>query len=209
MRLAPRQVIPLIVFAGVIVCVWATRALIVNLRETPPELTACTDDLGTLHTAADRDQVSYGKCLRARAQVFMTADYAEMKDLAKSFLTLLIAVLVASITFSEKVVDFSKAGTWSRLLMITSWVLLLIAIVTLGAGLAFMTIGAGSATYQPNLDYQIFEAKAIPLYVIAGVAFGSGLAAMLLSGVAAIMHRSADVKAQRILSYEEPGMNPS
>lgn len=69
---------------------------------------------------ADHD--GYLTCRQADADVFVKSDYGEMKDLAKSFLTLLTAALVASITFSEKIVDLSHAGIWARLLMVPSWI---------------------------------------------------------------------------------------
>ena len=37
---------------------------------------------------------------------FLTYDYAEAKDLAKAFLTLISVILVFSITFSDKVINF-------------------------------------------------------------------------------------------------------
>jgi hypothetical protein len=178
-----------------LLCAWVARVFVGHLREAPPRLSVCMHDAGQLHTASD-DQALFNSCLRAQADVFIKSDYVEMKDLAKSFLTLLTAILVASITFSEKIVDLGRAGTWARSLIITSWVAFLVAIVSLGAGLSFMTLGAGCATYQPYLQYQIFEAKAIPLYITSGIAFGTGLASMLISGVVAMLHRAAVVERQ-------------
>jgi hypothetical protein len=40
---------------------------------------------------------------------FLKYDYPFTVDMAKSFLTLISAVLVFSITFSDKIVDFPKA----------------------------------------------------------------------------------------------------
>jgi hypothetical protein len=39
-------------------------------------------------------------------ETFLKYDYAETKDLAKDFLTLVSAILVFSLTFAEKIVNF-------------------------------------------------------------------------------------------------------
>jgi len=41
--------------------------------------------------------------------MFMRYDYAEAKDLCKHFLTTVIAVLVFSLTFADKIVNFAAA----------------------------------------------------------------------------------------------------
>jgi len=116
------------------------------------------------------------------AKLFVS-DYTESKDLAKSFLTILVAVFVASITFSEKIVDMSKAGTGPKTAMILCWVFLLIAIIACGTGVAYMVIAYGIAVYTPQIDYRFHEARAVQLFLGSGVAFGAGLAAMLLAGL--------------------------
>ena len=55
-------------------------------------------------------------------------DYGETKDTAKAFSTLITAVFVASITFSEKIVNFQNANRLSSFAMFVSWTLLLIVI---------------------------------------------------------------------------------
>ena len=40
---------------------------------------------------------------------FLAYDYMEAKDMAKAFLTLVSAILVGTITFSEKIVNFETA----------------------------------------------------------------------------------------------------
>ena len=53
-------------------------------------------------------------CVDAATDLFETFDYPEYKDLAKTFLTLLSATLVASIAFAEKVVDVNRAASDRR-----------------------------------------------------------------------------------------------
>src|SRR5690349_17567982 len=64
-----------------------------------------------------------------RLATLFAQDYTESKDLAKAFLTLLVAVFVGSITFSEKIVDVKTSGVWAKATMILCWICILIAIV--------------------------------------------------------------------------------
>lgn len=71
---------------------------------------------------------TFRKCARDNAKIFFDRDYVEAKDLAKTFLTLLSAMLVTSITFSEKIVDVHKASKLPLGAMIVCWLFLLCAI---------------------------------------------------------------------------------
>lgn len=125
---------------------------------------------------------------------FVESEYAEIKDLGKSFLTLLIAVFVASITFSEKIVNFSASTWWSKFLLIFCWILLLISIVLTGAGLVFNASCFNQALYVPcpdNLD--LFELVFI-CFVLSGLCFGLGLSSMLAAGVISLVHKIEEVK---------------
>jgi hypothetical protein len=156
-----------------------------------PEIVAdCSDRFG-IHHPVKSELLRYYACVDRKAQLFVERDFAETKDLSKAFLTLLTAVLVASITFSEKIVDLHRSTWWPRGLMISSWVLLLLAIVTCGTGLALMTIAAGYASYFTHLDYRLFEVKAVWLFGIAGLSFGSGLVALLVAGIVSLVDRSS------------------
>src|SRR5262245_9975746 len=87
------------------------------------EIMPVCEDRSGIHRADVTEQLrSYYDCVDVRARLFLERDYAETKDLAKAFLTLLTAVLVASITFSEKIVNLDRSGWWPRSLMIGSWV---------------------------------------------------------------------------------------
>jgi hypothetical protein len=102
----------------------------------------------------------------ASAKIFMDRDYAETKDLAKAFLTLLTAVFFGSVTFSEKIVNLNQSEWTSKALMILCWCLLLLAIASCGAGLALMATAAGFATYEPDFDYRQFERSSLSLFIV-------------------------------------------
>lgn len=164
----------LVVFASVVVlalaCWFAVRAMLNDFNRWHPQYSDCSEGSECKHLA----------------QLF-TSDYNEVKDLAKAFLTLLVGVFVASITFSEKIVDVRKSGGWPKAAIITCWVALLLAIVACGTGVAYMAAAYGIAVYNPEIDYRFLEARAIQLFVASGVSFGAGLSAMLLAGLSAFI----------------------
>jgi hypothetical protein len=133
----------------------------------------------------------FQECTRSLAKLFIERDYLESKDLAKAFLTLISAILVGSITFSEKIVDIHNARTLSIGLMISCWFLLLSGLITCGTGLAFMALGAGMATYRPDLDYWHREDTAVLLFLAAGVAFVLALAALVVAGIVSLVQKRA------------------
>jgi len=162
-----------------------------DFKRQPAVATTCSDRFGQ-HLADKTSQprmTEFLKCADENARLFFERDYGETKDLAKAFLTLLTAVLVASITFSEKIVDLSRAGWQQRGLMILCWVLLLSAILSCGVGLSLMSTAAGWATYYPQTEYRTFEYQAVRLFIVAGMSFAGGLASLLAAGIFALMHR--------------------
>jgi hypothetical protein len=84
------------------------------------------------------------------AKDFLTYDYAETKDLGKAFLTLISAVLVFSMTFSDKVIDFPRAGRGARLTLFVGWACFALAIII--CGIAFCLNHAYPvATQEPHI----------------------------------------------------------
>jgi hypothetical protein len=66
------------------------------------------------------------------AQLFLKYDYTETKDLSKQFLTLVVAVLVFSLTFSEKIVEFRHASTITRTWLVSAWTAFILSIILCG-----------------------------------------------------------------------------
>jgi hypothetical protein len=179
-----RHVLVGLIAVSLLFCIAVGIVFIRKWSETPPSATGCYDRRGHVFSLGDQE---LSRCLADNAQLFLDKDYAETKDLVKAFLTLLTAVLVASITFSEKIVDLSRAGWWSRGAMISCWVLILAAIASSGAGLAFMSMAAGWAAYRPDVDYTVFELRAVALFVTAGLSFGGALVALFVAGVISLV----------------------
>jgi hypothetical protein len=161
----------------------------------PPTMEICDDREGQHPLPQGTDGYkrpsAYRACIDERAKRFIERDFAETKDLSKAFLTLLTAVLVASITFSEKIVDMKTAGPWSKGLMIGSWLCILGAIVACGTGLAVMTNALGAAAWAPHLDWTVLEGRALILLVFSGVLFVLGLGFLLFAGLISIVQPKA------------------
>jgi hypothetical protein len=118
---------------------------------------------------------------------FLKYDYAETKDLSKSFLTLVAAILVFSLTFSDKIVDFPHAGQISRASLVTSWSLLMFSIILCGVALCFISIAGGSAVYGG--DYLSVAVWAWLCLLGAGSLFAIGLVALIVAATASLSKR--------------------
>lgn len=106
-----------------------------------------------------------------------------MLDLGKFFLTILVGVFVASITFSEKIVSFATASWWSKSLLIFCWVFLLVSIVCDGVGLVFSTNWfALELLEHSQSNMRMFE-LAFLCFGAAGITFGLALTSMLAAGI--------------------------
>jgi hypothetical protein len=85
--------------------------------------------------------------LGEQANDFLKYAFAETKDLAKYFLTIVTGVLVFSLTFSEKVANFSAARPVVRWSFVAAWCCMFVAIVTAGVALCYVALsGAPSIT---------------------------------------------------------------
>lgn len=133
-------------------------------------------------TIYTRGTSAFMTCAQAEADRFFKIDYSESKDLAKAFLTLVTAVFVASVTFSEKIVDMKTASNWAKTSMLLCWLLLLIAIAACGSGLVYMIFALGTINYE-YLQVWGHETRALILFVTSGIAFGIGLFCMLFAGI--------------------------
>lgn len=114
--------------------------------------------------------------------LMVKTSYDEGKDLSKAFLTLLVAVFVASITFSEKIVDLKSAGPWERGTMIACWSSLLLAIAACGTGLVYLASVLAFSLFDSLLaSHQMMRAAV--LIGSSGLLFGVGLVMMFLAGL--------------------------
>lgn len=129
--------------------------------------------------------------MESAAEMFLKYDYAETKDLLKTFITLISATLVLSVTFSEKVVNFGKAGKPTKLLLFTYWALLIFSLIASGLGMAFIASAAGKILYGgiPILDfhYAHLALTAWAFTLLAGISYVSALIALAFSVARSIL----------------------
>ena len=114
---------------------------------------------------------------------FTEHEFSELKDSGKSFLTLLVAVFVASITFSEKIVDVKTSTAITKILLISCWIFLLISIGLTGAGIAFLSGAYTEALHYTCSDVSNLWNKSSDFMTYSGLIFGFALTTMLTAGI--------------------------
>ena len=119
------------------------------------------------------------------SDLFFKYDYTETKDFCKQFLTLVVAVLVFSLTFSEKVVGFPSASLAAKLCLVFAWTSMLISIVSCGIGLTFMALAGGDAVYG-GAYYHIWAEKSYRLIIVAGCSFVTGLLLLIVAAICSV-----------------------
>jgi hypothetical protein len=139
--------------------------------------------------------------------LFMQYHYAEVKDLAKTFLTLVSAVLVLSLTFSDKIVDFLNASRTQKAYLVITWVLFITSIIFFGVALCYLAVEGGMALYDDHFTLRITDNEAGSYYYSypatmanmallgAGISFTSGLATMIVAAALAAWQRKAPLSA--------------
>jgi hypothetical protein len=123
--------------------------------------------------------------LPPQAEAFLAYDYAETKDLLKTFITLISATLVLSLTFSEKVIGFSDAEAATQHTLFTSWVLFILALICAGLGMCFIAAAAGTIIYGNipffNIPYYRLALISWAFVIVAGATYVGGLITLALA----------------------------
>lgn len=187
------------VFILVLTSILSVKYVFGNLFSTPGDITLCVDDIGLVSRDDNSQRQRYSTCIREEAKIFFDRDYAESKDMAKTFLTLISVILVASITFSEKIVDVNNADLASIIFMVFCWFLLLIAVIACGTGLVYMVVAAGMATYAPDVDYREIGGKGLTLLLASGVSFVCALVSLITAGVTSLASKRFASKSARMI----------
>jgi hypothetical protein len=114
-------------------------------------------------------------------ETFLKYDYAETKDLAKDFLTLVSAILMFSLTFAEKIVNFQTASRLLKTIMVAAWGLFIVAISLTGLALCLIALAGGSAAYHQLPGFLDEATTAWELMVVAGITFVLGLLSLVIA----------------------------
>ena len=120
------------------------------------------------------------------AELFLKYDYAELKDLCEHFLTVVSAILVFSLTFSEKILGFPKVVPVAKIYLTITWGLFLGAILACGVGLALIALAAGDVVYNGIVGYPPRANAAISWIFAAGALFIGGLLAFMITALIAM-----------------------
>jgi hypothetical protein len=129
------------------------------------------------------------------AGLFVKYNYAEAKDLAKSFLTLTSAVLAFSIAFSDKVVNFATARHSAKVAMAVAWSLIVLSVILSGSAICFIAWAAGAAVYGTS-DIGLPAQISYLLLLLSGAAFVGGLIAMVMSAMISLFRGPAPTSTQ-------------
>ena len=126
-------------------------------------------------------------------EYFIDLGYDEIKTISIRFLTLLTAILVFSITFSEKVVNFDTAKARTKWVLISGWICLVSAITFDGIGIALNVYALASALYDQSINeavgnfksisYLEFTVRALVSMILGGIFFVFGLVLIVYSGI--------------------------
>ena len=113
----------------------------------------------------------------------MQYDYNEIKDLATQFLTLITAVLVFSLAFSEKIIEFNRARHAIRSILLFGWSCFFLSIVGCGLSLVLNTYAASEMLYGRD-QYNAFTISyySALFLLAAGCIFVLGLALLISAG---------------------------
>ncbi|MBB4080544.1 hypothetical protein GGR28_003178 [Lewinella aquimaris] len=130
------------------------------------------------------------------AKLFIVHGYNEIKSLSIQLLTLLTAILIFSVTFSEKIVNFNQTTRSVRLMLVAGWALLMCAIVSDGVGLALNAFALPLAlidlyeheTGAPNYILEFYEPafNSFKAILISGVFFIYGLIFIVAAGIVSV-----------------------
>jgi hypothetical protein len=119
------------------------------------------------------------------AETFMKYDYAEMKDLLKTFITLVSSTLVLSLTFSDKIIKYETALRKQKQLLIISWSLMLFALTMAGISLVLIACAAGKIIYGsiPFLDWDHWSLAwlSVAFGLVAGSGYVISLTALMMA----------------------------
>jgi hypothetical protein len=122
----------------------------------------------------------------SNTEMFIQFYYPEVKDLSKSFLTLVSGILAFSITFSTSIIGVSTASKLQLILLISAWLFFIIAIIAAGSGLYNNFVAANIANKailnDTELKFRQLLKRPYMLLNIAGVSFVIGLILLALAG---------------------------
>ncbi len=134
------------------------------------------------------------------AKAFLSFNYPEVKDLCKQFLTLVSGVLVLSITFSEKILNFQTARLAQRMCLLACWAMLITSLISCGFGLYLIFIAGESANgaivYDYGRDFKHFAKLSYGLLDFSGISFVAALIMLIATSLPNVLGLVARAKEE-------------
>ena len=136
------------------------------------------------------------------ADKFIKYGYPEIKALSVQFLTLLTSVLIFSLTFSEKIVNYNQATNSIRAILIAGWTLIILAIISDGIGLAYNAMALPTALADLNrfeknhlnrCEFYEPAISALKYILMSGAFFIGGLVCIASAGVTSLIFQARSV----------------
>lgn len=134
------------------------------------------------------------ECQIELAERFAEKEYPEVKDLSKMFFTLVTAIFVASLTFSEKILMSPKPGTVAKSLIVSAWVSLLCSIIYCGMALALAATAFETVMWDPRQPYENFALAGFAFYLFSGLLFAWGLFLFVVTSVWSLYHQPTTIE---------------
>jgi hypothetical protein len=181
-----RQLILRIAFP-ILLAIMALTAYVVYALALPMNM---AEHCGTgFETIAVSTSEAFRQCQIDSAKRFVDGHYAETKDLAKAFFSLTTAILVLSLTFSDKVVDVVNATEVAFRATLSCWLLLLASLLLTGGSLSIYARAATIALESPWTNYRDMVPFATVLLSLAVLIFALGLGALIFGGMASLLDK--------------------
>jgi|GEM_PF-6042489 len=141
------------------------------------------------------------------AKEFVEHGYGEVKDTVLHFITVISGILVFTITFSEKVVRLESAPVHVRLIMVSGWILFILAIIAAGIGLAFNALALPFAISDAYIngqgkwsgEFYTPLGSSLTAVIMGGYWFVLGLGCIVLSGALSVLSVPAPTRSSAAL----------
>ena len=122
---------------------------------------------------------------------FVKFQYAEMKDLAKHFLTLIAGTLVLAVSFLDKLAPLNGSTPAQKAILATCLGMLFVSFVVAGAGLAGMFLAAVAAregiVFDRKWDYRRLSRPSYLAIDLGGILFVAALALLAILGAVRLL----------------------
>jgi hypothetical protein len=119
------------------------------------------------------------------AKTFNEFQYPAMVDLIKQIITLAVGILVLSIAFADRVVDFRNSTQTKRWIVVLTWLNLTAAIISGCFALEFMYVGG--AYFRLQKDYEPKLISAANYFELSVWLFMIGLVSIVGTGIHSVL----------------------